>query len=112
MKFTIKEQGDVTVIQLNGNVMGGPDATSLNEELHKLVGAGKKKVVVDLGDVKFMNSSGLGMLIRALTTMRNAGGDMKLARASEKIESLLMVTKLITVFDHYEKVEEASRAFK
>jgi len=112
MKFSIKETGDVTVIQLNGNVMGGPDATSLNEELHKLVGEGKKKVVVDLGDVKFMNSSGLGMLIRALTTMRNAGGDMKLARASEKIESLLMVTKLITVFDHYEKVEEASRAFK
>jgi len=112
MRFTIKEHGDVTVIQLNGNVMGGPDATSLNEELHKLVGEGKKKVVVDLGDVKFMNSSGLGMLIRALTTMRNAGGDMKLARASEKIESLLMVTKLITVFDHYEKVEEASRSFK
>jgi len=112
MRFTIKDQGDVTVIQLNGNVMGGPDATSLNEELHKLVGEGKKKVVVDLGDVKFMNSSGLGMLIRALTTMRNAGGDMKLARASEKIESLLMVTKLITVFDHYEKVEEASRSFK
>lgn len=112
MRFTIKEQGDVTVIQLNGNVMGGPDATSLNEELHKFVGQGKKKVVVDLGDVKFMNSSGLGMLIRALTTMRNAGGDMKLARASEKIESLLMVTKLITVFDHYEKVEEATQAFK
>ncbi|MBE0558350.1 MAG: STAS domain-containing protein [Proteobacteria bacterium] len=112
MRFTVKEQGDVTVIQLNGNVMGGPDATSLNEELHKCVGQGKKKVVVDLGDVKFMNSSGLGMLIRALTTMRNAGGDMKLARASEKIESLLMVTKLITVFDHYEKVEEATQAFK
>ena len=112
MRFTINERGDVTAIQLYGNVMGGPDATSLNEELHKLVGQGKKKVVVDLGDVKFMNSSGLGMLIRALTTMRNAGGDVKLARASEKIESLLMVTKLITVFDHYEKVDEAAVAFK
>jgi anti-sigma B factor antagonist len=112
MRFTIKEHGDVTVIKLDGNVMGGPDATGLNEELHKLVGEGKKKVVVDLEDVKFMNSSGLGMLIRALTTMRNAGGDMKLAHASEKIESLLMVTKLITVFDHYKKVEEAARAFK
>ena len=112
MRFTIKEHGGVTVITLDGNVMGGPDATSLNEELHKLVGEGKKKVVVDLGDVKFMNSSGLGMLIRALTTMRNAGGDMKLARASEKIESLLQVTKLITVFDHYKKIEEAAQAFK
>ncbi len=112
MKFKSKEQKDITVIELNGNVMGGPDATELNEELHKLVQAGKTKVVVDLGDVKFMNSSGLGMLIRALTTMRNAGGDMKLARASEKIESLLIVTKLITVFDHHESVAKAVDAFK
>jgi anti-sigma B factor antagonist len=59
-----------------------------------------------------MNSSGLGMLIRALTTMRNAGGDMKLARASEKIESLLIVTKLITVFDHHESVAKAVDAFQ
>ncbi|MBI4417180.1 MAG: STAS domain-containing protein [Ignavibacteriales bacterium] len=112
MKFKTKELKGVTVIELNGNVMGGPDATELNEELHKLVSAGKTRVVVDLGDVKFMNSSGLGMLIRALTTMRNAGGDMKLARASEKIESLLIVTKLITVFDHHESVAKAVDAFK
>ncbi len=112
MKFKINETNNVTVIELDGNVMGGPDATSLNEELHKLVGDKKTKVVVDLGKVKFMNSSGLGMLIRALTTMRNAGGDMKLARASEKIESLLMVTKLITVFDHHDSVDKAIQAFK
>lgn len=112
MKFKTKEVKGVTVIELNGNVMGGPDATELNEELHKLVSSGKNKVAVDLGDVKFMNSSGLGMLIRALTTMRNAGGDMKLARASEKIESLLIVTKLITVFDHHESVAKAVDAFQ
>ena len=112
MKFKTKDVKEVTVIELKGNVMGGPDATELNEELHKLVEAGKTRVVVDLGDVKFMNSSGLGMLIRALSTMRNAGGDMKLARASEKIESLLIVTKLITVFDHHESVAKAVDAFK
>ena len=112
MKFKINETNNVTVIELDGNVMGGPDATSLNEELHKLVGDKKTKVVVDLGKVKFMNSSGLGMLIRALTTMRNAGGDMKLARASEKIESPLMVTKLTTVFDHHDSVDKAIQAFK
>lgn len=112
MKFKTKELKGITVIELNGNVMGGPDATELNEELHKLVTGGKNRVVVDLGDVKFMNSSGLGMLIRALTTMRNAGGDMKLARASEKIESLLIVTKLITVFDHHESVAKAVDAFQ
>lgn len=112
MKFKSKEVKDVTIIELKGNVMGGPDASALNEELHKFIEAGKKKVVVDLGDVKFMNSSGLGMLIGALTTMRNAGGDLKIARASKKIESLLMVTKLITVFDHHEEINGAVAAFQ
>jgi anti-sigma B factor antagonist len=111
MKFKTKDVNNVTVIELKGNVMGGPDATMLNEELHKLIEAGKVRVVIDLGDVKFMNSSGLGMLIGGLTTMRNAGGDLKIARASDKIESLLMVTKLITVFDHHETVEKAVSAF-
>jgi anti-sigma B factor antagonist len=84
----------------------------LNEELHKLIDAGKNKVVVDLGEVKFMNSSGLGMLIGALTTVRNAGGNLKLARASDKIEQLLVVTKLVTVFEHFDAVDEALGSFK
>ena len=92
--------------------MGGPDASSLNEELHKLIDTGKNKVVVDLGEVKFMNSSGLGMLIGALTTVRNAGGNLKLARASDKIEQLLVVTKLVTVFEHFDAVDEALASFK
>lgn len=112
MRLKTKDVKSVTLIELKGNVMGGPDASSLNEELHKLIDGGKKNIVVDLGDVKFMNSSGLGMLIGALTTVRNAGGQLKLARASEKIESLLIVTKLITVFEHYEKVDEAIGSFK
>jgi anti-sigma B factor antagonist len=112
MKLKSKEVNDVTIIELKGNVMGGPDATALNDELHKLIEAGKKKIVIDLGEVKFMNSSGLGMLIGSLTTVRNAGGDLKIARASEKIESLLVVTKLITVFDHHTTINEAVGAFK
>jgi anti-sigma B factor antagonist len=111
MKSKTKDLKGVTIIELKGNVMGGPDATMLNNELHNLIESGKTKVVIDLGDVKFMNSSGLGMLIGGLTTMRNAGGDLKIARASEKIESLLIVTKLITVFDHHETVEKAIKAF-
>ncbi len=112
MKLKIKEVKGVILVELKGNVMGGPDASSLNEELHKLIDAGKSKVVVDLGDVKFMNSSGLGMLIGALTTVRNAGGNLKLARASEKIEQLLVVTKLVTVFEHFDTVDEALGSFK
>ena len=112
MKLKTKESNNVTVIELKGNVMGGPDATALNDELHKLIEQKKNKVVLDLHEVKFMNSSGLGMLIGSLTTMRNAGGDLKIACASEKIESLLIVTKLVTVFDHQESVEKAVASFK
>jgi anti-sigma B factor antagonist len=59
-----------------------------------------------------MNSSGLGMLIGALTTVRNAGGNLKLARASDKIQSLLVVTKLVSVFEHHDTVEEALASYK
>ena len=70
MKFTTKENSGVTVITQEGNVLGGPDATELNNTLHELIDAKKKKVVVDLKAVSSMNSSGLGMLIGGVTAMR------------------------------------------
>ncbi len=112
MKFKSRESKGVTVIELTGNVMGGPDATSLNDQLHQLIDENKKKIVVDLDEVKFINSSGLGMLIGGLTTLRNSGGEMKLARASKKIEELLKMTKLSTVFDVHKTVNDAVAAFK
>lgn len=111
MSFTISEKYNCVVIEFKGNVMGGPDTVSLNEKLHELIESGKTNVVVDLARVKFMNSSGLGMLIGALTTMRKAGGDLRIANASDKIESLLIVTKLITVFKHYPSLDEAVNSF-
>ena len=111
MSFNSTERYNCVVIEFKGNVMGGPDAVSLNEKLHELIDAGKNNIVVDLGKVKFMNSSGLGMLIGALTTMRKAGGDLVIANATDKIESLLIVTKLITVFKHYKSLDEAIESF-
>lgn len=111
MSFNVSERYSCNVIEFKGNVMGGPDAIKLNEALHDLIEKGQKNVVVDLKRVGFMNSSGLGMLIGGLTTMRNAGGDLRIANAASKIESLLIVTKLITVFKHYKSVEEAAESF-
>ena len=111
MSFNTTERYGCVVIEFKGNVMGGPDAVSLNEKLHELIDTGKTNIVVDLGKVKFMNSSGLGMLIGALTTMRKAGGDLRIANATDKIQSLLIVTKLITVFKHYKSVDEAEKSF-
>lgn len=112
MSFNTSERYNSVVIEFKGNVMGGPDAVSLNEKLHELIDADKTNVVVDLGKVKFMNSSGLGMLIGGLTTMRKAGGDLRIANATDKIESLLIVTKLITVFKHYKSVDEAAQSYE
>ncbi|WP_234571493.1 STAS domain-containing protein [Rhodohalobacter sp. 614A] len=112
MSFNVSEKYNCVVIEFKGNVMGGPDAVSLNEELHELIENDKTNVVVDLGKVKFMNSSGLGMLIGALTTMKKAGGDLRIANATDKIESLLIITKLITVFKHYKTLDEAIASYQ
>ncbi|MBI5731477.1 MAG: STAS domain-containing protein [Ignavibacteriales bacterium] len=112
MKVKTIEKYGAVVIELKGNVMGGPEAQEFSDTLHKLIDDDKKNVIVDLAETKFMNSSGLGMLISGYTTMKNGGGSMKLANATEKIESLLVITKLITVFEHYTSVEEAVNSFK
>lgn len=112
MNFSVNELYNAVVITLKGNVMGGPDGAKLHDRLHQLKDAGKKNVIVDLARVKFMNSSGLGMLISALTTMRNAGGDLRLANAADRIQSLLIVTKLITIFQHFDSVGEAAESYQ
>lgn len=112
MRYNINEQYDCVIIELKGKLMGGPDADTLRDELHNLIDEDKKNVIVDLSGVSFMNSSGIGILIGGLTTMRNAGGDLKICEAQENIESLLVVSKLITVFDHYETLEEAIEAYQ
>ncbi len=111
MNYNLDEQYNCVVITLKGNVMGGPDGSKLHDTLHELKEAGKTNVVADLGKVKFMNSSGLGMLISAMTTMRNAGGDLRLAKVADRIQSLLVITKLITVFKHFETVKEAVESY-
>ncbi len=111
MKYSIDEKYNCVIITFKGNVMGGPEVGKLNEKLHELIEEDKVNIVADLGKVKFMNSSGLGMLIGGLTTMRKAGGDLRLSNVTDKIESLLVITKLITVFNHFESTEEAVESY-
>jgi len=111
MKIKISEKYEAVVIELKGNVMGGDDTKTFNETLHKLIDEGKTRIVIDLSGVKFMNSSGLGMLIGGYTTLKKADGQLKLANVTDKIQSLLMITKLITIFDSYDSVEEAVKSF-
>ena len=111
MKIKTNERYGAVVIELKGNVMGGDDTKEFNELLHKLIQEDKKNIIVDLAGVKFMNSSGLGMLIGGLTTMKKETGHLKLARVTDKIESLLIITKLITIFETFETVDDAVNSF-
>lgn len=112
MKIKTSEKYNAVIIELKGNIMGGPETSEFSELLHGFLKDDKKNIVVDLGDVKFMNSSGLGMLISGLTTVKKENGHLKLAKVTDKIQSLLVITKLITIFDNYETVDEAVKSFE
>lgn len=107
MKLHAIERSGVTVISPEGNILGGPEASALNDELHKLIDQGKDKVVIDLSNVSLMNSSGLGLLIGAFTTMKNAGGMLKLAGANDKVQGLIEISKLTSIFPSHHTVDDA-----
>lgn len=111
MQIKERMEGDVAVIELKGKMMGGPETMEIHTKVKELIDKGINKVVIDLGKVSWMNSTGLGALMGSLTSLRNAKGDLKLARVTEKVKSLFMITKLITIFETYDSVEEAVKAF-
>jgi anti-sigma B factor antagonist len=112
MNYSIDERYNCVVIDLKGKVMGGSDAEVFRKAIHELIEKGRNKIVINLEKVKFMNSSGLGILIGGLRTVRESGGDIKLCNADKRISSLLMVSQLNTVFNHYLSLDEAVAAYK
>lgn len=111
--MTIKEtiNDGIAVLTFKGNLVADSDVSKVKEKIHSLVEDQVKRVVVDLGGVNFINSSGLGTLISALTTMRNAGGELRLARVGDKVQNLFVITQLVKVFDTYETTERATANF-
>jgi anti-sigma B factor antagonist len=111
MKLKTREQDGVVVLEIKGQMIGGPEAAELQEAIKSNLAKGAKHYVLDLAEVDRMNSTGLGNLIGGLTTVRNAGGELKLAKVAQKIQSLLVITKLVTIFESFETVEEAIHSF-
>ena len=108
MKLRQKElKSGVVLIEIEGNIVGGPDAMSLNEEVHKLVNSGTKKIIIDMKSVEHINSSGLGILIASLNAVHQVNGDLKIANASSRVLDLLKITKLSQIFESYKSVDEA-----
>ncbi|MCK6542126.1 STAS domain-containing protein [bacterium] len=111
MDYNIAENNGVVVLELKGNIMGGPDATQLNDEIHTRIKQGKKNFVVNMQSVDLINSSGLGILISNLTTVKNNGGDLRLTNLSPKIKQIFQITKLATVFKQYDSVDDGVKSF-
>ena len=111
MDITTTDRDGVTVLTLDGDALGGPDGSAMHDVLHQAKTSGPAQVVVDLSRVRHMNSSGLGMLIGALTTARNSGGDLRLAAPGDRIVTLLDVTQLSGVFQSFDTVDDAVASF-
>jgi len=111
MKINVVEKYETVVIELKGDITVWSNTEEFGNTLRQLLSEGKKKIIIDLKETGYVNSSGLGMLISGYTTVKNAGGELKLANATEKINSLLVITKLTTVFENYSSVDEAIKSY-
>ncbi len=111
MNLNDYERDGIAVLEPRGKIMGGPDATILHEKLHECIEKGRKKVIIDLARVEWMNSTGRGILMSGRTTLRNNGGELKLANVTDKIQSLLTITKLVTVFEAFDSIDDAVSSF-
>jgi len=111
MKIATHTVNDVTVMDLSGRITLGEGSVQLREAVKDLVAKGHKKIVLNLGDVSYMDSSGVGELVTAYTTVKNQGGELKLVNLTKKIEDLMTITKLATVFDIHNDEASAVKAF-
>ncbi|HKO45640.1 MAG TPA: STAS domain-containing protein [Pyrinomonadaceae bacterium] len=112
LEVTERQAGDVTILDMNGSVRMGEGAISLRNSIRGLSDGGKKKILLNLGGVKNIDSSGIGELIANYTTVSRDGGQLKLLNLTDKIQNLLVITKLLTVFDSYDNEADALNSFK
>jgi anti-sigma B factor antagonist len=112
MKLTTREVSGVTIVDLSGKITLGEGGMTLRDEVRKLVAAGQKKIVLNLAEVNYIDSSGLGELVSAYTAVKNAGGELKLLNLTSKVRDLLVITKLVTVFDVKDDEASAVSSFK
>ncbi len=111
MKVEREEKEGIVVLRLEGKLMGGPDADVIHAAVKDAISEGKRHVLVDLGEVSWVNSTGLGILITNYSTLKKSEGSLKLVNVNKRIESILMVTKLNTVFETFPSESDALASF-
>jgi anti-sigma B factor antagonist len=111
MTITTREVSHVTIVDINGRIVLGDETGQLRDTIRQLIAAGKKKIILNLAHVDYIDSSGVGELVSSFIALRNAGGELKLLSLSQKVHDILQVTKLYTVFDIKEDEFTAIKSF-
>ena len=111
MDISERTSGNVTIVDLNGKLTLGEATQRLHDKVNSLVQQGRKSIVLNLADVASVDSGGLGELVRTLTTMQKHGGSLKVANLPKRIQDLLVMTRLVTVFDTYDDEKAAVQSF-
>lgn len=111
VKLNTRQVGDVSVIDVSGRITLGEGSSTLRDALRGLVAQGQKKILLNLGEVSYIDSSGIGELVSAFTSVTNGGGELKLLNLTKRVKDLLQITKLYTVFDVHETETSAIRSF-
>jgi anti-sigma B factor antagonist len=104
--------GDVTVVDAAGRITLGEGASTFRDEIRDLVAKNNKKLLINLSEVSYIDSSGIGEMVSGFTTVTNSGGQLKLVGLSKRVKDLLQITKLYTVFEAFDDETEAVRSFK
>jgi anti-sigma B factor antagonist len=111
IKASTRQVDDVTCVDLSGRITLGEGSTVLRDTVRELLGRGQKKILLNLGDVTYIDSSGIGELVSGFTTVANQGGQLKLLNLTKKVHDLLQITKLYTVFEVHNEEAAAIRSF-
>jgi anti-sigma B factor antagonist len=112
MQIEERVVGDVTILDLKGKITLGDGDETLKDKVHSLINQGRKKVLLNLEDVPYIDSAGLGAVVRTYTTVSRDGGNLKLVNLTKRITDLLSITKLLTVFETYDSEAEALSSYK
>jgi anti-sigma B factor antagonist len=102
---------DVLILDIHGRLVLGDETVALRERVKKLIAAGHKRIIFDLKELAYMDSSGLSTMISSFVSVRNQGGQLKLVNLTQRVSDLMQITKLTTVFDLYDNIEDARRSF-
>ena len=111
VKLTTRQVGDVTVVDAVGRITLGEGASTFRDKVRELASSGHKKMLLNLGEVSYIDSSGIGELVSGFTTVTNQGGAVKLLNLTKRVKDLLQITKLYTVFEVFEDEAKAVRSF-